>query len=207
MLIAWVSAGRPDCGKRGLTWTPARRCGCCGRRDDGVRDAALMSANYSGWDTLLPDKDHLRWVCRSCAWAFRNPTLRRQPHILTPEGATAVSCTVVRQLLLGGPIPGDMAISMPVGGQRLTVPYAAWGRLVSDYGQVSWSSVLTGALAAVTRLKTIGAGEKLLLTSRHLHLANVDPLIQLEASVLWDGLARWRSDKAMWPLLVRLTRD
>lgn len=207
--VVWRNAGRPDCGskEKSLRWLPQGMCGQCRQRDG--REVALahkvLSARFGSWDDIIPTTDGVQWLCRACAWAYRDTTARRTLYRVSAEDSTPISWTSLADSLLTGQLPDRVAFSAPVGGKRIVLPRLQWGAVVSDHGIVHWHNQHAQVVRMLRSIRAAGCNEHTLLSPQAPIGVGSTPTVQAEVAQMWDALTPARRSP-LWQFLVKLSR-
>lgn len=203
------AARKPPLGKS----LPFNRgfCGRCRREVDVADAAGVLSSRFGSWDDIKPDEgSKRRHLCLPCGWAYRDKSLQYHPTIIR-QGATALNHPTGTELrrALSGPIAADVAIMLPVSGKKAVAPLAQWGQLTTDGGLVAWDRRRAQAVKRLMWLKGLGIPEMALCDpappSYALNRADAQQWEQLQQ--IWSDLKPVRADKALFPMLVKLTRE
>jgi hypothetical protein len=159
---AWTAAG---------SWAPdpdptLLRPGTCARCGEQPAELARVTAAISklftafdGWhDPTRPG------LCHPCAWAYRDPTLRRHAHLVTTTpNLVQLTAASLADELSAGPIASDTALIVPLRpGRKHLLPEARWGAVTTDSATIPWTSADSTRLAAMTRLRDDGFGTRML---------------------------------------------
>lgn len=100
------------------------------------------------------------WLCRVCAWVYRDERVRRHPMVIRRNAGTAriLPGAGARELLRAG-LPQDVAVTVPRTGRKHLLPSAEWGRIFFDDVALPWSAGDAARLAVLEELRAAGAGE------------------------------------------------
>lgn len=203
------AARKPPLGK-----TLPFNSGFCGRchRESEVADAAgVLSSRFGSWGDIVPDeRSKRRHLCLPCGWAYRDKQLQYHPTIIRYGDTTFQhpTGTALRQAL-SGPIPGDVAIMLPVSGKKAVAPLAQWGQLTTDGGPTRWDRRRAQVVKQLMWLKSLGIPEMALTDPAPpvYALNRADPEQWGKLQQTWRDLQPARADKTTFPMLVKLTRE
>lgn len=186
-------------------------CGRCHRHTSVADAAGVLSQRFGSWDDIDPDtRSKRRHLCLPCGWAYRDKTLQYHPTIIR-YGADAYQQPSGAELrsALSGPIASDMAILLPVSGKKAVAPLAQWGRLTTDGGPISWERRHAQAVKQLSELKGFNISEAALTDpappAYALNRATPHQWEWLQRR--WNELKTVRQDKALFPMLVKMTRE
>lgn len=115
----------------------------------------------------------------------------------------------LQSMLLRGYVPGDTAVLVPVTGKKAIVLSARWGVVATDAGTVDWQRSHASALGSVLQLRAMGFREGGFVEPLPPWpvLKGLGPTDRKEAQRLWQVLAPAREDRALLPLLMRISRS
>ena len=129
------------------------RCDLCGACAVVVVPiGAVVSANFTEWDRFPREA---RFACAVCAWGYGEPRLRTSPVIVSGGSARYGEPDDVA-VMLGSPLAGQTAVTVPLAGRKHLLPYAEWGCVTTDSGTFAWARQETVMLIAVTALRAAG---------------------------------------------------
>ena len=154
----------------------------------------MVSRSFTAFDSWVDPLAAA--LCSPCGWAYTDSDLRTHPHLvtrapsLTPVGLSAVAHQLREAL------PVDQALIVPLRpGRKHLLPEAAWGRLTTEDGQLTWTSTDATLLAAMVRLRVLGFGSRMLLTEPAPPwpvLRRLDPARWASVLQDWRHLDGWR---------------
>lgn len=204
---AWVLAGRPAvAAPLQQEVEPCARCGIHGEQT--VSSRRIISEQFTGYEDWPYG---LRRLCTPCAWAYAYaaPKARTVLTIGRDRVTRHRSAVPLARRLRTGPLEPETAIVIS-GGQRYTVPHAAWGQVTGDRVRVTWTARQAEVLRAVSALRAMGfswpAVTKLGQPPRDVLLTR--PVEQWPAIVeLWQQVAPWRALPGMWSVARSLLAD
>lgn len=184
-----------------------RRCGNCLQRAECAKAADVLTWKFGSWDDVQAD-DGGRWLCLPCAWAYREARYRRS--ISMVHGDALVQWPTPKtwtSMLLSGPLPLDVALVVPVGGKRVVLPRAQWGKVATDGRTFTWSPRHKRVLEAGVALLQVGASRQSLREAGPpfwLVKEAGERLPIKELHRLWRGFNPARKDKVMLEMYLRL---
>lgn len=148
---AWAPTGAPTAGT----------CGLCGTDGDVWEALGVLSRRFSSWGLLAVDEGTgRRWLCARCAWAMTSPgALRRERLVIRPDGVEQATWGTLGGLLVDGALSAGACVVAPSGGKKTLLPYATWGRVVSDAGVLAWTCREAQVLRSGRFLRGLGASE------------------------------------------------
>lgn len=208
--IVWTASGRPGCGpkEKTLTWARNGVCGQCVQRDGREVTLArkVMSHNFGSWDDIATTTDGLQWLCRTCAWAYKDATIRSHVYRIETGGAVVdLDWPDLVAEIRESQIPTTVAYCVPIGGKRIVLPRTRWGMLATDHGTVHWQAHHARTLCMVCDLRALGCTESALLSKSMPIGTGATPHQQAHSSQLWDNLAIARRSP-LWPMFVKMSR-
>lgn len=203
------ASGKPPLGK--TVPFDSGFCGRCHQQTTVAEASKVLTSRFGSWDDIDPDvRGKRRYLCLPCGWAYREKQLQYHPTIIR-RGEEALKHPTGTELrsALNGPIPSDTAILLPVSGKKAVAPLGQWGRLVTDGGPVEWNRQRAQAVAHLRELKAMGIVEMALsgLAPPAYVLDRVDAAQWEQVQKSWSVLRPFREDKALFPMLVKLTRE
>lgn len=205
--------GKPSVDKP-VTFDSDALCGTCRERAQTAPAHLILTSQFGSWDAIIVDpKTGARWLCAACAWAWRAVKYRQKATIvrLSEDGDVSVEHPPLTGLLdaLDGPIPLNVAISVPLSKKKAVLPTARWGQVAFDTMRTTWTPRMLRQLRAARHLRARGVAEPDLLADSPpgYLLAKVDTPEEHDLVVrLWRALDPVRHDKTFMPLLLTLSR-
>lgn len=206
--------GNPSVDKP-VMFDHAAVCGNCETASLTAPASKILTSQFGSWDAIIEDPKGGRWLCDSCAWAYRSVPYRRAAAIVTLSEAGegmggkvewATKADLVQAL--SRPIPSNMAISIPLSGKKIVLPTARWGMVATDARLLRWSPRNHRQLKAALELRALGTGEVALAepSPPYYLLDKTDTGDHPRIKMLWDALKPVRDDKMMLPLIQNLSR-
>jgi len=203
------AAGKPPLGK-----TLPFNSGFCGRchNETKVAEAVkVLSKRFGSWDDIIPDqRSKRRQLCLMCGWAYRTKKLQYRPTIIR-HGQTQLEHPTGTDLrkVLAGAIPLDTAVLFPVSGKKAVAPHARWGYITTDFGPFRWERRHAQAVKRLMALKAFKIPEAALSDPAPpgYVLDRLGTTDWQNVQQMWRDLAPIRQDKAMLPVLVKMTRE
>ena len=202
-------------GRIGGDWRPTGdpvegACGACGRRAEVWEALGVVSRRFSSWDLIRTDAAAgRRLVCAPCAWALVSPgdLRRRRLHLTAGGGVGQWEWSQAADRLRAGPLRTSECLVVPVGGRKSVLPFAAWGCVVSDAGELRWGPAQARAARAGGFIRQMGAGERDLV-ARDAPGAVLSGLGAVERSRVRAAWRVWRPWMAsQWAgVMIRATR-
>lgn len=186
-------------------------CGKCHRETSVAEAIKILTRRFGSWDGIAPDpRSKQRHLCLPCAWAYRAKDLQYHPTIII-RGDTQLhhpSGTELRRAL-SGPTPTTMAVLFPVSGKKAVAPGSQWGKIATDSGPLTWTRRYAQAVKDLMGLKAVGITEPALSNPAppsH-SLDTLDAKTWTYVQDTWRRLEPLRQDKAIFPTLVKMTRE
>ena len=200
-------AGKPALDKP-VNFEGDSRCGACLHHSPTAPASRILTSQFGSWDSISSDPhDGTRRLCAACAHAYRVPSYRWHPAIITPKGMTTPGHADLIDIL-SKPLPGDVAVVVPVSGKKLLVPLARWGYLTTDTQTFTWTARHKRLLKTVIELREFGTPEGAFVEASppFVLFTSLPPHQHDHVRDLWRILAPLRADKALLPMFVKLSR-
>lgn len=204
-------AGQPELTKS-PPWSNDRTCGSCTVTGPAAPARSILGSRFGSWSAIAPDLTHGgTWLCRPCAWAHLAVHLRRGITIAHADGTAHFDAPPsTARAHLTGPIPADVSIIVPIGGNRIVAPRARWGHVATDNDVLPWGRHHATALTMATTLRTTFGVSVKSLAARSIPLivlSAIPPERHADLHRLWSAFDPVRRDTILLPLMQRLTRD
>lgn len=203
------AARKPTLGKKVLFGRGF--CGRCHQETDVADAIKVLSRRFGSWDDITPnERTKQRHLCLPCGWAYRDKQLQYHPTILS-EGAQRLRHPNGTELraFLSRPIPSTAIVLFPVSGKKAVAPGARRGKITTDHGHFTWTRRHAQAVKDLMELKATGIPEGALLDPAppgHV-LDKLPPDTFTATQEAWARLTPARQDKALFPALVKMTRE
>lgn len=203
VVAAWRGAGSPA-----GAGSDAGVCARCRLPAVLVATAVVVSKNFTGYDGwAAPGRGGL---CPACTWAYTEPALRAQAHVVHREGPhlIALQRPGLAEALLHGAMTAGCALVVPLRpGRKHVLTTAVWGRVATEGGAMPWRAGDAARLAVVARLRAAGFGPRMIR-----QVAPAYPVLSAlpagsVGAVLadWAALAPWRGGGAWLELALHAT--
>lgn len=202
--VVYQVEGKPPLTKS-VAFTQRHRCGNCTQYADCAPAADVLTWKFGSWDDLDADGER-RWLCQACAHAYRAADYRHKISLIDRESRTVrwPGPTELAELL-DGPVPDSTALVVPVGGKRVVLPRARWGKIATDSSVFTWRPAHRKQLQIGTQLLDLGVPKGMLARPMP------PPAMTREGGQrgadvlrLWHAFAPAREDKVMMPVYLRL---
>jgi hypothetical protein len=169
------------------------RCASCGHRE-GVQNAFGTGIGVSdAFSDLALWADPLgRSMCEVCASNYTTKELRRYSH-WTNDMVVWVPST--REWLidaLSAPLLCDVAVTLPIGGQKHVWHHARFGCVAFDNGQIPWRDAESAAFRSCLELRSHGMTEGG-LAEAELRWANLMRCTNSNRASLMQSWDRWQT--------------
>lgn len=125
-------------------------CRRCGTRDHLVPVSSVVSAKFTGFDSL----GHGDGLCPICAWAY-SATTRRLTLAISPSAAIVLDSVGLFDQLLRPTV--SIALVVPLSGRKHVLPHAQWGTVRVDDINLVWRASDINRLRIVAELRSRGA--------------------------------------------------
>ena len=198
--VLWRTSGNPAVN---IVTTPSpHTCALCGlHADDTAPLQAVVSEKFTDWDRTIRDADRL---CPTCIWALRTPALRTTPHLIDVGGAVDTTWLTLATTLTH-PLDTTQAAVIPGAGRKHLVPFAQWGHVTSDQGNLVWGQGEARLTVALLTLRSFGATEKSLRENTMPNHAGIPATAATKMLTAYETARAWRGSPA-WPIALRVTR-
>ena len=190
------------------TWENGEPCSNCGEAINPTMPAkAFLGDNFASWQDVLNTPQVAR-LCEACAWCFRSKELLYSPSVVNGDDAQLITWKEAATLLLE-PLPHNRAVILPASGRKTVAPYAQYGKVALDSGNIVWSEKYRLALLACHKLNRLGIrGSLLKEPAPPLGKTITLSMKEKEAAYsMWEYLKFVRSDKTLLPTYMKLSMN
>lgn len=166
----------------------------------------VVSRTFTGFDSWKATAEG--GLCTSCAWAYRNPDLRRSMHVVTTRPAMRAVTAADLERILSRPLEPNTAVVVPLRpGRKHILPHARWGGIAVEDMCLPWTLRDVAAVTAMRRLRELGFGARMLAepAAPYPVLATIAPRRWPAVFADWDRLAPYRQIGQWWELALRAT--
>lgn len=166
----------------------AGTCCRCGQHSPLLPVAAVVSAKFTGYDTLGPGQG----FCQVCAWSH-SATARKFTMGINRTTARVLDAAALFDALLAH--DHSTAIVVPISGRKHVLPHAQWGTIRVDDINLAWRPPDTIRLQALADLRRRGAPTRALseATPTWAWLKTQPKTTWSSTQQQWELLAPWRS--------------
>lgn len=193
--------------KKKATWKN-HLCSVCGKTQETLPAGSLLGQTFGSWQEVSQFNTTSN-LCKKCAWAFKDKKLLRSPVLITYQSANYITWTELGLILSERSLNSEESVIAPVGGRKIVAPYATWGMVTADYGNLKWSSQYQKALKACFQLHKVGIRGSLLLEPSipYKTLQQTDPRKHSAIQEMWEYLRFMREDKTLRMLFAKLSMN
>lgn len=181
--------------------SPARCVRCL--QEDIIHAVPLdkvASNKFTDWDKLLSTSKSAH-LCASCAWAYADLSNRLTRMVITPDHAYLLETLEASNYLFDPKNWNGISVVIPVSGKKHVLPYARWGVISHDSGELPLTDALLNMVSAVWYLRSMGTSENAIKSREMVLLSGADPIRLLTA---------WRTiedlDETLIPMTLTMAR-
>lgn len=198
--VAYQSLGKKHPAMHALD-TPTRCVRCS---QEGISQAVpldkVASNKFTDWDKLASTSKNAH-LCSSCAWAYAELSNRLTRLVITPEKVHFLESNEASAYLFNPEKWKGISVVIPVSGKKHVLPYARWGVLSHDNGELPLTGTLLNQVASMWYLRSVGTSENAIKTREMVLLSTADPLMLLAAWQTIEDL-----DDTLVPMVLTMAR-